>query len=127
MQQTRRASCRIQLVERLNKQNVPTIRIDELDQGGGDIRVDAFASPKDQANAEAGATLMPNTAVSNLAADAREGCTGCSQLPQQDQQLLSHFQHCQCKDISKKTCNVNLVCVARQLQLANPTSSRQQI
>ena len=58
-------------VEKLNKQNVPTLRIEELDQGGHDIPVEAFATPKGNANVEAGATPMPNTA-SNLAAEARE-------------------------------------------------------
>ena len=60
-----------ELVEKLNKQNVPTLRIEELDQGGHDIPVEAFATPKGNANVEAGATPMPNTA-SNLAAEARE-------------------------------------------------------
>ena len=60
-----------ELVEKLNKQNAPTLRIEELDQGAGDILIEVFATPKGPASAEAGATPMPNTAKSNLAADAR--------------------------------------------------------
>ena len=60
-----------ELVEKLNKQNVPTLRIEELDQGGHDIPIEAFATPKGNANVEAGATPVPNTA-SNLAPEARE-------------------------------------------------------
>ena len=61
-----------ELVEKLNKQNAPTLRIGELDQGTGDIPLEVFATPKGSASAEAGATPMPNTAMNNLAADARE-------------------------------------------------------
>ena len=59
-------------VEKLNKQNVPTLRIEELDQGGNDIPVEAFATPKGTANVDSGVTPMPSTAMSNLAAEARE-------------------------------------------------------
>ena len=58
-------------VEKLNKQNVPTLRIEELDQGGNDIPVEAFATPKGTANVDSGVTPMPSTAMSNLAAEAR--------------------------------------------------------
>ena len=61
-----------ELVEKLNKQNAPTLRIEELDQGTGDTPLEVFATPKGSASAEAGATPMPNTAMNNLAADARE-------------------------------------------------------
>ena len=36
------------------------------------VQVTSLATPKGPASAEAGATPMPNTAMSNLAADARE-------------------------------------------------------
>ena len=44
----------------------------ELNHDGSDIPVEALATPKSNANAEAGAPPAPNTATSNLATDARE-------------------------------------------------------
>jgi hypothetical protein len=61
-----------EFMERLNKQNAPNLKIEELDEGPGEIQLEMFATPKGSASAKAGATPMPNTAMSNLAADARE-------------------------------------------------------
>ena len=60
-----------ELVEKLNKYSAPKLRIEELDQGPGDVQFGMFATPK-SASAKAGATPKPNTAMTDLAADARE-------------------------------------------------------
>ena len=60
-----------ELVEKLAKYSAPELRIEELDQGPGDVQLEMFATPK-SARAKAGATPMPNMAMTDLAADARE-------------------------------------------------------
>ena len=60
-----------ELVEKLTKYSGPKLRIEEIDQGPGDVQLEMFATPK-SASAKAGATPMPNMAMTDLAADARE-------------------------------------------------------
>ena len=97
----------------------------ELNHDGSDIPVEALATPKTNANAEAGAPPTPNTATSNLATDAKERFDSVFSTTQQEQQFPHSFQHCECRD-SKTPRNAILVC-ARQLQLVKPTNSKQEI
>ena len=55
-------------METFAKYSAPELRIEELDQGPGDVQLE---TPK-SASAKAGATPMPNMAMTDLAADARE-------------------------------------------------------
>ena len=60
-----------ELMEKLNKYKAPDFKIEELEDGPGDIQLEMFATPK-SASAKAGATPMPNAAMNDLAAVARE-------------------------------------------------------
>ena len=60
-----------ELMEKLNQYSAPNFKIEELEEGPGDVQLEMFAAPK-SASAKAGATPMPKTAMNNLAADARE-------------------------------------------------------
>jgi len=59
-----------QLMEQLNKYSAPEIKIQVVDESQAGAQLE-FATPK-SANAVAGATSMPNTAMADLAADAKE-------------------------------------------------------
>ena len=60
-----------ELMEKLNKYSALEIRIEELDQGPGHVGLEMFATTT-SASAKAGATPKPNTAMTDLAADAKE-------------------------------------------------------
>jgi predicted nuclease with TOPRIM domain len=74
-EQAAELNCQLQervdeLMEKLNQYSAPNFKIEELEEGPGDVQLEMFAAPK-SASAKAGATPMPKTAMNNLAADAK--------------------------------------------------------